>query len=376
MSYFIQPIVTNKAVNEVSQAVANKETITFTRVALGSGRHRTGVETKTDIVQLVHTLPATQSMSTDTADTIRVLARLDNENITQELSINEIGVFAKRGNNPEFLFMYTWAEQGDVIPPRSQSAVYRDYDFNTTISKNQQITIQYNPNANVYARVSELNAVKNDVDNHKRDTNVHIQTGERDKWNGKAEAKHKHKVSDIDGLSDTIDEVIKDKASQSDLSTHLKDKDNPHGVTKTQVGLGNVLDVKQATKTEFDAHTQNKSNPHGVTKTQVGLGNVLDVEQASKVDLNNHTRNTNNPHNVTKTQIGLSNVDNVKQASYTDHEATKQEVIEQEQRLSLLEKMVLQNSFYVPIKAEDNTDVLLADENNNLVVADWKYQIL
>ena len=310
MSYFIQPIVTNKAVNEVSQAVANRETITFTRVALGSGRHRTGVETKTDIVQLVHTLPVTQSTSTDTSDTIRILAQLDNANITSELTVNEIGVFAKRANNPEFLFMYTWAEQGDVIPPRSQSAVYRDYDFNTTISRNQQITIQYNPNASVFAKVSELNAVKNelknDIDTHKRDTNVHLQTGEREKWNGKAERNHRHQVSDIDGLSEKIDAVTVKKANQSDFSAHINDR--------------------------------------------------------------------NNPHNVTKTQIGLSNVDNVKQASYTDHEATKREVAEQEQRLALLEEMVLQNSFYVPIKAEDNADILLADENNNLVVADWKYQ--
>ena len=310
MSYFIQPIVTNKAVNEVSQAVANRETITFTRVALGSGRHRIGIETKTDIVQLVHTLPVTQSMSTDTSDTIRILAQLDNANITSELTVNEIGVFAKRANNPEFLFMYTWAEQGDIIPPRSQSAVYRDYDFNTTISRNQQITIQYNPNASVFAKVSELNAVKNelknDIDTHKRDTNVHLQTGERDKWNGKAEHNHRHQVSDIDGLSDKIDAVTVKKANQSDFSAHINDR--------------------------------------------------------------------NNPHNVTKTQIGLSNVDNVKQASYTDHEATKREVTEQEQRLALLEEMVLQNAFYVPIKAEDNADILLADENNNLVVADWKYQ--
>ena len=311
MSYFIQPIVTNKAVTEVSQAVANRETITFTRVALGSGRHRTGAETKNDIVQIVHTLPVTQSMSTDNADTIRILARLDNENITRELTVNEIGVFAKRANNPEFLFMYTWAEQGDVIPPRSQSAVYRDYDFNTTISKNQQITIQYNPNASVFAKVSELNAAKNElknnIDTHKRDTNVHLQIGEREKWNGKAERTHRHQVADIDGLAEKIDAVTVKKANQSD----------------------------------FTSHTNNRNNPHGVTKTQVGL----------------------------------SNVDNVKQASYTDHEATKRDVNEQEQRLALLEEMVLQNKYYVPLKAEDNTNTFLVDEHNNLVVADWQYDV-
>lgn len=128
------------------------------------------------------------------------------------------------------------------------------------------------------------------------------------RWENKADSSHRHKVADIDGLPEKIDEFTRSKAEKVDLSAHIN--------------------------------------------------------------------NRNNPHNVTKAQVGLGNVDNVRQASYTDHEATKREVNEQEQRLSLLEEMVLQNAFYIPIKAEDNDDVLLGDENNNLVVADWKYQIV
>lgn len=128
------------------------------------------------------------------------------------------------------------------------------------------------------------------------------------RWENKADLSHRHKVADIDGLPEKIDEFTRSKAE--------------------------------------------------------------------KVDLSDHINNRSNPHNVTKAQVGLGNVDNVKQASYIDHEATKREVAEQEHRLSLLEEMVLQNRFYVPIKAEDNDDVLLGDENNNLVVADWKYQIV
>ena len=128
------------------------------------------------------------------------------------------------------------------------------------------------------------------------------------RWENKADLSHRHKVADSDGLPEKIDEFTRSKAEKVDLSAHIN--------------------------------------------------------------------NRNNPHNVTKQQVGLGNVDNVRQASYTDHEATKREVAEQEQRLSLLEEMVLQNRFYVPIKAEDNDDVLLGDENNNLVVADWKYQIV
>ncbi|WP_144586482.1 phage baseplate upper protein, partial [Bacillus licheniformis] len=47
---------------------------------------------------------------------------------------------------------------------------------------------------------------------------------------------------------------------------HAAKTDNPHKVTKAQVGLSNVDNVKQASKTEFDSHANNKSNPHAVTK--------------------------------------------------------------------------------------------------------------
>lgn len=312
MGYFIQPIVTDKAISETALAIQNREPLIFTRIALGSGRHRTDAGKKNDVAQIVHSLQVTQSLSTDIADTIRLTARFDNSRIEREMIVNEIGVFAKRGNNEEFMYMYTWAEQGDVIPPKTSAYVYRDYDFNTTISKNSQITIQYNATDLVYATVPELKAterkLQTNIDNHIRDTARHVSDQERTRWNGKADSSHKHKVADIDGLPEKIDEFTRSKAEKVDLSAHIQ--------------------------------------------------------------------NRNNPHNVTKQQVGLGNVDNVRQASYTDHEATKREVNEQEQRLSLLEEMVLQNAFYIPIKAEDNTDVLLGDENNNLVVADWKYQIV
>lgn len=312
MGYFIQPIVTDKAISETALAIQNREPLVFTRIALGSGRHQTDTAKKNDVAQIVHSLQVTQSLSTDVADTIRLTARFDNSRIEREMIVNEIGVFAKRGNNEEFMYMYTWAEQGDVIPPKTSAYVYRDYDFNTTISKNSQITIQYNATDLVYATVPELKAterkLQTNIDNHIRDAARHVSDQERTRWNGKADLNHRHKVADIDGLPEKIDEFTRSKAEKVDLSAHINNRNNPHGVTKQQVGLGNV--------------------------------------------------------------------DNVRQASYTDHEATKREVNEQEQRLSLLEEMVLQNAFYIPIKAEDNANVLLGDENNNLVVADWKYQIV
>lgn len=67
-------------------------------------------------------------------------------------------------------------------------------------------------------------------------------------------------------------------AALADVPGHIASKSNPHEVTKTQVGLSNVDNVKQAPYT----HVSDKANPHGVTKAQVGLGNVDNTSDANK----------------------------------------------------------------------------------------------
>lgn len=66
---------------------------------------------------------------------------------------------------------------------------------------------------------------------------------------------------------------------------HIDRTDNPHGVTKQQVGLGNVDNIQQATKVEFNEHTADFNNPHQVTKAQVGLGNVTDDPQVRRDEM-------------------------------------------------------------------------------------------
>lgn len=89
----------------------------------------------------------------------------------------------------------------------------------------------------------------------------------------------------IEKLNGAIDEFLKIK---SKTVAHFLDEENPHSVTAEQVGLGNVDNVKQATRTEFYYHTGNKNNPHSVTAAQVGLGNVENVRQASRTDYEAH----------------------------------------------------------------------------------------
>ncbi len=68
---------------------------------------------------------------------------------------------------------------------------------------------------------------------------------------------------------------------------HAQNKVNPHAVTAAQVGA--------ATSAALNAHTGNRSNPHGVTAGQIGA--------ATTSALSSHTSNKSNPHGVTRAQI-------------------------------------------------------------------------
>jgi hypothetical protein len=148
------------------------------------------------------------------------------------------------------------------------------------------------------------------------------------------------------------------------LNAHINNTSNPHQVSKAQVALGNVNNYGTATAADgqagtstvlymtpastaagiqaqvgngLAAHIANLGNPHQVTKTQVGLGNVQNYAMASGADgaagtsgtlymspasttgainsqvlgpLNAHINNINNPHQVNATQVGLGQVNN------------------------------------------------------------------
>lgn len=114
-------------------------------------------------------------------------------------------------------------------------------------------------------------------------------------------------VNDRKGEITRVEKLISDEAAtraQADtdvnakVDSHIANKSNPHGVTKAQVGLGNVNNTSDADKpvstaqataiadakaagtnaqTNLTTHIQNKSNPHGVTRDQLGLGTTAEI---------------------------------------------------------------------------------------------------
>lgn len=100
-----------------------------------------------------------------------------------------------------------------------------------------------------------------------------------------------------------------DKAENSDLNAHIEDTNNPHEVTKEQVGLGNVpnLDTSPAVANE---HTHTNKAILDATEVSISTQEKLRYQTGYE-----HTLLKNNPH-----QTKISNISDVILTSPVDHD--------------------------------------------------------
>lgn len=107
-------------------------------------------------------------------------------------------------------------------------------------------------------------------------------------------------------VTDALDAAIGNKANKTDLTSHTGNKSNPHGVTKSQVGLGNVPNVTTNNQTP----TYSDATTFETLKSGETLAVALGKIKLAITNLIAHIANKSNPHGVTKAQVGLENVDN------------------------------------------------------------------
>lgn len=120
-------------------------------------------------------------------------------------------------------------------------------------------------------------------------------------------------------VTDALDSAIGTKANKADFESHTADKSNPHGVTKDQVGLGNVPNVATNDQTPtYDEATSLATLTNG-EKLSAAFGKI----KLAITNLINHMANTANPHSVTKSQVGLGNVDNTSDVNKPISDATQ-----------------------------------------------------
>ena len=103
------------------------------------------------------------------------------------------------------------------------------------------------------------------------------------------------------------------------LTSHISNNDNPHSVTKAQVGLGNVPNVATNNQTPTYTAASTLSALVSGERLSVTFGKI----SKAVTDLIAHIANKSNPHSVTKAQIGLGSVNNTSDANKPISTATQ-----------------------------------------------------
>ena len=190
---------------------------------------------------------------------------------------------------------------------------------------------------------------------------------------------HQHTLTDVVGFEDVVtaiqeltQTIERISLQKKRLQQHVDNRNNPHGVSKAQVGLSELENFPIATRAQaidgvcdeaymtprrvrqanevytqraMDQHIEDHQNPHGVNKGQIGLDQVENfpvsdtktaieglsqthymtpylvfrtIEHYALKRLQTHAR-ADNPHKITKQTIGLEEVCNLPLAS--DQEA-------------------------------------------------------
>ena len=146
-------------------------------------------------------------------------------------------------------------------------------------------------------------------------------------------------VALLSGATSNIQTQI--DAASGGLTTHAARTDNPHTVTATQVGLGNVDNTSDADKpvstltqaildgkaplttvsdtapltpAEGDLWFNSASGKLYTYYADVDSSQWISASNVVNADITSHEARTDNPHAVTATQVGLSNVDNTSDA--------------------------------------------------------------
>lgn len=104
-------------------------------------------------------------------------------------------------------------------------------------------------------------------------------------------------------LKTYVDDLIADTGSdvtalETKVNNHIANKSNPHTVTKTQVGLGNVNNTSDADKPVSTAQA-------------TAIADAKAAGTTAQTSINSHAGRKDNPHVVTRAQLSLATTDQV-----------------------------------------------------------------
>lgn len=158
-------VLTDQGADLLARSQIEGFALTFTRVATGNGIYTDksveALKQRTELMSQRQTFPL-QSMGVYEEASVRITTILTNVELTVGYYLNEIGLFARAGDDPETEVLYsiavTSADQGDYFPPyNGHSPAEIIQSFVVTVSNDT--TVEVVVPSGVYALASDVGDV-------------------------------------------------------------------------------------------------------------------------------------------------------------------------------------------------------------------------
>lgn len=244
-------VITNAGIELLKNALSGG-TITVTAIKSGAGKVDVSALKSQTAVSSIKQSGTVQGV-TKTNETIKIGVLFSNAGLSAGYSMTQLGIYAKGSTGSEVLFAISQSITGKEVPAESAMPSW-SLVHNFYIKLNNDVT-----------------------------------------------------------MTATVDPegCVTFETMQTALNTHTGNKSNPHSVTKSQVGLGNVPNVATNDQTPTYSDTTTLVTLSSGEKISIAFAKI----KLAITTLINHLANKSNPHGVTKSQVGLGNVENKSSAT-------------------------------------------------------------
>ena len=311
----VVPSLTNHGMSLLIRSVSGEEQITFTRFKLGDGALATGqdADTLSDLISVKHAFAINAIEEAEDEGYIKITGAFNSADIDADFTWRELGLFAHGDDDNEVLYAYANSED-DASTLRKLSG-----DLGTEQTIILYVAVGEATNINAIVSPSEQYASKTLFEEHVSSTsNPHSVTKEQIGLGNVLNYAPKNApitftLPDTNkalNSGETVGTLFGKLARiASSFIAHIT-ANNPHSVSKTDVGLGNVPNKAPSDMTisftEADANSENLDSDKDLfSGTKLS---VLITRTAAAIHslLAHIATSTGNPHNVTASDVGLS----------------------------------------------------------------------
>lgn len=244
-------VITNAGIELLKNALSGG-TITVTAIKSGAGKVDVSALKSQTAVSSIKQSGTVQGV-TKTNETIKIGVLFSNAGLSAGYSMTQLGIYAKGSTGSEVLFAISQSTTGKEVPAESAMPSWSlVHNFYIKLNNDVKMTATVDPEG-----------------------------------------------------------YVTFETMQTALNTHTGNKSNPHSVTKSQVGLGNVPNVATNDQTPTYSDTTTLVTLSSGEKISIAFAKI----KLAITTLINHLANKSNPHGVTKSQVGLGNVENKRSAT-------------------------------------------------------------